>query len=193
MADFWDNLASAVKSATDKEKKSQAKADNLMGDFIKKYRAADSYTKSKMDDYMKDLLHPNITRPEIKNPQITPNTSGGSGNNGSSSTGKSFFEKLAEALKDTVNKAGEAVNANGGDTRQKAPGTIGAENGTDVIEYIYAPGDTFGRVLMKTGLSDGRNLWGPDGDVAYYAKQLNDQGISGNIPVGTKIKLKKRK
>lgn len=173
MADFWDNLASAVKSATDKEKKSQAEADNLMGDFIKKYRAADSYTKSKMDDYMKDLLHPNITRPEIKNPQITPNTSGGSGNNGSSSTGKSFFEKLAEALKDAINK----------DTQEKEK----------VYEYTYAPGDTFGKVIMKMGLSDGRNLWGPDGDVAYYAQQLRDQGISGNIPVGTKIKLKKRK
>lgn len=75
---------------------------------------------------------------------------------------------------------------------QDEPGTVGMENGSDVTEYIYAPGDTFGRVLMKIGLSDGRNLWGPNGDVAYYTKQLNDQGIYGNIPIGTKIRLRKR-
>lgn len=63
----------------------------------------------------------------------------------------------------------------------------------DFVSYTYKPGDTFGRVLMKVGLSDGRNLWGPNGDVAYYTKQLNDQGIYGNIPIGTTINLRRRK
>ena len=45
---------------------------------------------------------------------------------------------------------------------------------------------------MRLGISDGRNLWGPNGDVAYYTKQLNDQGIYGNIPVGKTIRLVKK-
>lgn len=63
---------------------------------------------------------------------------------------------------------------------------------TDTLEYTYKPGDTFGRVIMNMGLSDGRNLWGPNGDVAYYTKQLNDQGIYGNIPIGKTIRLRRR-
>lgn len=77
-----------------------------------------------------------------------------------------------------------------------APATTTAQPETETeqetVEYTYTPGDTFGRVLMKMGLSDGRNLWGPDGDVAYYTKQLNDQGIYGNIPIGKTIRLRRR-
>lgn len=63
---------------------------------------------------------------------------------------------------------------------------------SETVDYTYQPGDNFGNVLIKMGLSDGRNLWGPNGDVAYYTKQLNDQGIYGNIPVGTTIRLRRR-
>lgn len=63
----------------------------------------------------------------------------------------------------------------------------------EVYEYTYKPGDTFGQVLMKIGLSDGRNLWGPNGDVEYYRKQLRDQGLYGNIPIGRTIRLRRRK
>lgn len=68
----------------------------------------------------------------------------------------------------------------------------GEEKATDTVEYTYKPGDNFGNVLIKMGLSDGRNLWGPNGDVAYYTQQLNNQGIYGNIPIGTTIRLRRR-
>ena len=61
------------------------------------------------------------------------------------------------------------------------------------VEYTYQSGDTFAQFLLNSGLSDGSNLWGPNGDVEYYRKQLAEQGYTGNIPVGTKIRLKKRK
>lgn len=57
------------------------------------------------------------------------------------------------------------------------------------IEYVYKAGDTFGEVIAKLGLKTSHGLWGADGDVAYYTKQL---GISGNIPVGTKLVFTKR-
>ena len=68
-------------------------------------------------------------------------------------------------------------------------------NPQDVVTYTYKPGDTFGQVLLDLGLSDGSNLWGPDGDVAYYTNQLASQGAldsRGNIPAGTTISLLKR-
>lgn len=61
-----------------------------------------------------------------------------------------------------------------------------------MASYTYKKGDTFGQVLINMGLSDGKHLWGEDGDVAYYNKQLKKQGITGSIPVGTTIHLTKR-
>lgn len=59
------------------------------------------------------------------------------------------------------------------------------------VTYTYQPGDTFGAVLIKLGLDEG-HLWGEDGTVAYYTEQLRQQGIEGNIPIGTTIKLTRR-
>ena len=60
------------------------------------------------------------------------------------------------------------------------------------VEYTYQKGDTFGMVIVRLGLATEHGLWGEDGDVAYYDQQLHEQGIYGNIPIGTTIKLKKR-
>lgn len=60
----------------------------------------------------------------------------------------------------------------------------------DTIEYTYKPGDTFGEVIKSLGLNTSHGLWGPDGDVEYYTKQL---GISGNIPVGAVLTFTRRK
>lgn len=62
----------------------------------------------------------------------------------------------------------------------------------NVVEYTYKQGDTFGQVIVNLGLATKHGLWGPNGDVNYYNAQLNEQGIYGNIPVGTTIKLRKR-
>lgn len=68
-----------------------------------------------------------------------------------------------------------------------------AENPDDYVEYTYKPGDTFGQVILDLGIDTNKGLWGSDGDVAYYTKQLREQGIPGMVPIGTKIRLKKRK
>lgn len=71
----------------------------------------------------------------------------------------------------------------------------------DTIEYTYQPGDTFGQVIKNLGLESGSGLWGANGDVEYYTKQLEDQlwnsgtwpaGERQNIPVGTTIRLTRR-
>lgn len=84
-----------------------------------------------------------------------------------------------------------------------ANSTNNADNAesSDVIEYTYKPGDTFGQVINDLGLRTNHGLWGPNGDVEYYTKQLEDQlwksgvwpaGERQNIPVGTTIRLKRR-
>lgn len=79
----------------------------------------------------------------------------------------------------------------------KSDGFSDEETEGDVIEYTYKPGDTFGQVLVDLGLATDKGLWGDDGDVAFYDKQLWAQGapdpVTGNIPVGTTIKLRRRK
>lgn len=60
------------------------------------------------------------------------------------------------------------------------------------VSYVYQSGDTFGQVIKSLGLSTSHGLWGEDGDVRYYTEQLHEQGIYGNIQVGTEIKLTPR-
>lgn len=63
----------------------------------------------------------------------------------------------------------------------------------EYVEYTYKPGDTFGQVILDLGINTDKGLWGSGGDVEYYTKQLREQGIPGMVPIGTKIRLKKRK
>ena len=68
----------------------------------------------------------------------------------------------------------------------------------DTVEYTYKPGDTFGQVVKNLGLESGNGLWGANGDVEYYSQQLMNQGVwpngvRSNIPIGTTIRLKRRK
>lgn len=60
------------------------------------------------------------------------------------------------------------------------------------VTYTYKKGDTFGQVICNLGLKTYHGLWGADGDVAYYTEQLHQQGVYGNIPIGTTIKLQPR-
>lgn len=79
-------------------------------------------------------------------------------------------------------------------TEEKTPTVV--EDNSDVITYTYKPGDTFGRVLLNLGLSDGSNLWGPGGDVEFYTQQLRDQNMldyNGNVKLGIPFKLRRRR
>lgn len=60
------------------------------------------------------------------------------------------------------------------------------------VSYSYVPGDSFGKVLLKLGLSDGSHLWGRGGDVEYYTRQLVEQNVldaRGNVRLYTPFTL----
>ena len=68
-----------------------------------------------------------------------------------------------------------------------------AQPTTREVSYTYKTGDTFGQVIKDLGLATDAGLWDhSSGDVAYYTAQLHQQGIYGNIPVGTTIVLTPR-
>lgn len=59
------------------------------------------------------------------------------------------------------------------------------------IKYTYIKGDYFSKVLVKLGLDEGK-LWGKDGTVKFYTKQLIDQNMldkKGNVKVGKEFTL----
>lgn len=95
----------------------------------------------------------------------------------------------------TTNPDGSQKTENSGTQNQP---TNTQEDTGEIIEYTYKPGDTFGQVITNLGLTTDNGLWGPNGDVAYYTQQLVDQGVWAdgvprNIPIGTTIKLRRRK
>lgn len=79
-----------------------------------------------------------------------------------------------------------------------APAPEPAQSNT--VSYTYVKGDYFSKVIKNLGLATNNGLWGANGDVAYYNKQLEKQGLVvykygkywGNIPIGTTITLDRR-
>lgn len=54
----------------------------------------------------------------------------------------------------------------------------------------------FGQKIVDLGLATDKGLWGADGDVQFYTKQLYEQGAldrNGNLKIGVPIKLRRRK
>lgn len=105
----------------------------------------------------------------------------------------SFGKEAPAAKSATTNTTAETKPATTETTAKTATPT---ETESDVVTYTYKPGDTFGQVLLDLGLNTGNGLWGSGGDVEYYTRQLVNQGAldrNGNIPIGTTIRLTRRK
>ena len=62
---------------------------------------------------------------------------------------------------------------------------------TGDVKYTYVKGDYFSKVLVKLGLDEGK-LWGKEGTVKFYTKQLEEQNIldkRGNVKIGEEFTL----
>lgn len=105
-------------------------------------------------------------------------------------------EKLKEA-KDAYNKVNSLFN-----NMFKGKSSGGSESSSDdVVEFTLPKANDpnykgFGQKIIDLGLATDHGLWGADGDVEFYTKQLYDQGAldeRGNLKIGVPIKLKRRK
>ena len=108
---------------------------------------------------------------------------------------ESYIEKYrAQKAEDAKNgKASSETNGNGaGATASDSEDTI-----TFTLPKANDPNyKGFGQKIIDLGLATDKGLWGSDGDVQFYTKQLYDQGAldaNGNLKIGVPIKLKRRK
>lgn len=110
-----------------------------------------------------------------------------------------FGKRYVPASNDTNNSNNQPGTTDTTETTKPAEeAKLTSADDSDVVTYTYKPGDTFGQVILDLGLGTANGLWGANGDVDYYTKQLIDQGIWSdriphNIPIGTTIKLRRRK
>ena len=108
---------------------------------------------------------------------------------------ESYIEKYrAQKAEDAKNgKASSETNGNG-------EGATASDSGDTVTFTLPKANDPnykgFGQKIIDLGLATDKGLWGSDGDVQFYTKQLYDQGAldaNGNLKIGVPIKLKRRK
>lgn len=106
-----------------------------------------------------------------------------------------FGKKYTPTTENTTDKKTDTTDTTE-TTKPTEEAKLASTDDSDVVTYTYKPGDTFGQVVLDLGLGTANGLWGANGDVDYYTKQLIDQGALnayGNIPIGTTIKLRRRK
>lgn len=106
-----------------------------------------------------------------------------------------FGKKYTPTTENTTDKKPDTTDTTE-TTKPTEEAKLASTDDSDVVTYTYKPGDTFGQVVLDLGLGTANGLWGANGDVDYYTKQLIDQGALnayGNIPIGTTIKLRRRK
>ena len=79
-------------------------------------------------------------------------------------------------------------------TPKPTPAPTPAPSPAKELTYTYKKGDYFSKVLVKLGL-DEKKLWGENGTVKYYTKQLVEQNVldsRGNVKIGVPFTLKRR-
>lgn len=85
------------------------------------------------------------------------------------------------------------------DTASASTTAAKTKNPEDTVTFSLTANDPyyngFGQKIVDLGLATDHGLWGEDGDVAYYTKQLADQGAletNGNLKTGIDITLTRR-
>lgn len=108
---------------------------------------------------------------------------------------ESYIEKYrAQKAEDAKNgKASSETNGNG-------EGATASDSGDTVTFTLPKANDPnykgFGQKIVDLGLATNKGLWGSDGDVQFYTKQLYEQGAvdkNGNLKIGVPIKLRRRR
>lgn len=93
-----------------------------------------------------------------------------------------------------------------GESAEKASSTAktagkSGDNSSDTVTFTLPRANDpnyrgFGQKIVDLGLATDNGLWGSNGDVQFYTKQLYEQGAldkNGNLKIGVPIKLRRRK
>lgn len=115
--------------------------------------------------------------------------------------------KVTPANNDRSNKFGGYIDSDGnvydqdGNIVQKGNGKKAEEDSDEYVTFTIPRANDpeyggFAQKILDLGIATDKGLWGADGDVAFYTKQLYDQGAldaNGNLKIGVPIRLRKRK
>lgn len=118
---------------------------------------------------------------------------------GTKQLGDDTMRQFLNALRAVGSKNGPALDAGPRlDTGLSLPDSRSLKDSDewDEVEVTIQPGQSFGQMLIDSGLATDHGLWGSDGDVAYYEQQLRDAGAikdAGNISAGQKLRIKRRR
>lgn len=111
-----------------------------------------------------------------------------------------LFDNPDKYISGATTKTEEAAKASESKTSDVKADNSNSETADETITFQLKANDPtykgFGQKLVDLGLATSKGLWGGDGDVQFYTKQLYEQGAidsRGNLKVGVPIKLKKRK
>lgn len=109
-----------------------------------------------------------------------------------------FFDKFIkdrEAKNTNSNEADAesgSANPNSDSNSNTDSNSDDETTGEDVVLNVKK-GDTFGQMLLDAGIVTDNGLWGPNGDVEFYTKQLSDPYHMNLIYPGQAIRLKRRR
>lgn len=108
-----------------------------------------------------------------------------------------YQDYIAKA-RDAQKMSSESGSGSGSGSTGSTSGSSFSDNVSegDYVTFTYKPGDTFGQKIVDLGLATKNGLWGTDGDVNFYTRQLIEQGAlddNGNVKLGQTFKLRRRK
>ena len=98
-------------------------------------------------------------------------------------------------------ESGNGVEAKGNNNSNSGTNTSSDETTDEEVTFTLKSANDpnykgFGQKIVDLGLATDKGLWGNDGDVQFYTKQLYEQGAidkNGNLKIGVPIRLRKRK
>jgi hypothetical protein len=110
----------------------------------------------------------------------------------------------ADITEKSDNGTGENAGSSNGKKKKASKKSSDDETTDEEVTFTLTANDPkyrgFGQKLVDLGLATDNGLWGENGDVKFYEKQLADQGAIdivgdhyGNLKTGIPIKLRKRK
>lgn len=109
------------------------------------------------------------------------------------------FDAFENADKYLANRDKVSTGTGGGSQSNTADGSSDttSEEVTFTLPRANDPSYRgFGQKIVDLGLATNKGLWGSDGDVQFYTKQLYEQGAvdkNGNLKIGVPIKLRRRR
>lgn len=111
-----------------------------------------------------------------------------------------YYGNAMDDLESAIEKYGTAKPVAKKEEEKKASSKKESDD-SDTVTFILPRANDpnyrgFGQKILDLGLATDKGLWGADGDVQFYTKQLYEQGAldkNGNLKIGVPIKLRRRK